>query len=278
MNELYDYNTTIYNFSAECISKEASLFFINKNNFNLILSKEKSLYSSVIQKVELRIKYMVACIKNFKKKLTIENYKIKNDISKFSNKPIIRQNLKQNFKNNKYWSKNQNNTINFIFNEKTDENMPSIKKNHRNKSTVHLNPINNNIPIAKVREKIINKEFMFKSQDKINANKNNFDNYISSNIFKFFSNQKPNYYEDYLKEKNLSKNRTYNNLIKKQNKGKYQLYNFTTPNKGLKKNSNIFIFNDKNENKKDVLPILCKDLNKGNLNKNTFFKCKTLHC
>ena len=278
LNELYDYNTTIYNFSAECISKEASLFFINKNNFNLILSKEKSLYSSVIQKVELRIKYMIGCIKNFKKKLTIENYKTKNDISKFSYKPIIRQNLKKNFNNNKYWSKNQNNTINFIFNEKTDQNMPSIKKKHRNKSTAHLNTINNNIPIAKVREKIINKEFMFKSQDKINTNKNIFDNYISSNIFKFFSNQKPNYYHDYLKEKNLSKNRTYNNLIKKQYKGNYQLYNFTTPNKGLKKNSNIFIFNDKNENKKDVLPILCKDLNKGNLNKNTFFKCKTLHC
>ena len=46
LNELYDYNTSIYNLSAEYTSKEANLFFINKNNFNLIFSKEKSLYNS----------------------------------------------------------------------------------------------------------------------------------------------------------------------------------------------------------------------------------------
>ena len=272
LNELYDYNTTIYNFSAECVSNEANLFYINKNNFNLILSKEKSLYSSVILKVELRIKYLVGCIKNFKKKLAIENYKTKNDVSKISNKPIIKENLKQYFNENKYWSKKQNITINNK--EKAEENTSYINKNSRNKSTL----INNNILLKNVREKLMNKEFLFKSQDKIN-NKINFNKMISKNIFKLFINQKPINFEIYLKENKLAKNRTYNNLIKKQNKSKFQLYNFTTPNKDFIKNSNILFLNHKNENenenKEDVLPLLFKDSNKVNLNKNKYFN--TIH-
>lgn len=274
LNELYDYNTTIYNFSAECVSNEANLFYINKNNFNLILSKEKSLYSSVILKVELRIKYLIGCIKNFKKKLAIENYKTKNDVSKISNKPIIKENLKQNFNENKYWSKKQNITINNK--EKAEENTSYINKNSRNKST--LNTINNNILLKNVREKLMNREFLFKSQDKIN-NKINFNKMISKNIFKLFINQKPINFEIYLKENKLAKNRTYNNLIKKQNKSKFQLYNFTTPNKDFIKNSNILFLNHKNENenenKEDVLPLLFKDSNKVNLNKNKYFN--TIH-
>ena len=272
LNELYDYNTTIYNFSAECVSNEANLFYINKNNFNLILSKEKSLYSSVILKVELRIKYLVGCIKNFKKKLAIENYKTKNDVSKISNKPIIKENLKQYFNENKYWSKKQNITINNK--EKAEENTSYINKNSRNKSTL----INNNILLKNVREKLMNREFLFKSQDKIN-NKINFNKMISKNIFKLFINQKPINFEIYLKENKLAKNRTYNNLIKKQNKSKFQLYNFTTPNKDFIKNSNILFLNHKNENenenKEDVLPLLFKDSNKVNLNKNKYFN--TIH-
>ena len=272
LNELYDYNTTIYNFSAECVSNEADLFYINKNNFNLILSKEKSLYSSVILKVELRIKYLIGCIKNFKKKLAIENYKTKNDVSKISNKPIIKENLKQNFNENKYWSKKQNITINNK--EKAEENTSYINKNSRNKST--LNTINNNILLKNVREKLMNREFLFKSQDKIN-NKINFNKMISKNIFKLFINQKPINFEIYLKENKLAKNRTYNNLIKKQNKSKFQLYNFTTPNKDFIKNSNILLLNHKNENenKEDALPLLFKDSNKVNLNKNKYFN--TIH-
>ena len=124
----------------------------------------------------------------------------------------------------------------------------------------------------------MNKEFLFKSQDKIN-NKINFNKMISKNIFKLFINQKPINFEIYLKENKLAKNRTYNNLIKKQNKSKFQLYNFTTPNKDFIKNSNILFLNHKNENenenKEDVLPLLFKDSNKVNLNKNKYFN--TIH-
>ena len=76
LNELYNYKTFLFNFTAECISDEVTVFFINKKDFNAMLSKEKSLYDSVIQKVEMRIKFMIGTIKNFKE--GVKNNKNKN--------------------------------------------------------------------------------------------------------------------------------------------------------------------------------------------------------
>ena len=293
LNELYDYNTTIYNFSAECISDEVNLFFINKNNFNLILGKEKSLYSSVIQKVELRIKYMIGCIKKLKKSTAIDvNIKKKNEISKIEqiniynynskNKPIICKNLKR-YINYKILDTTQEQNISNNSNKKGKkkvQNIPSIKNQYKNKSTFHLNTINNNM--TNIREKLFNNDFLIKSYDKIlhdkiynnNNRVNNFNNFISSNVFKFFTDKKPNFYQEYLKESKLAKNKTYNRLVNNKSvKNDYQLYNFTTPNKSLKKNSKIFIFNKTIENKKEKLPLLGKDFNKKNINKNRdYFK------
>ena len=287
LNELYDYNTLIYNFSAECISKEASLFFINKNNFNLILSKEKSLYASVIQKVELRIKLMIGTIKNYKRHLIIdtgikpkkENAKIEiNAIN--DKKPIIVKDLKQNFiSNSTLWnkSKDQNSSINL--NEGPEDHISNIQKRHRNKSTIHFNTINSNLP--NIRDKIIENDLL-KSQDKIILNKihknkryNDYNNLFSTNIFQFLSTQKANFYQNCMRENKLMKNNTYNSLINKKSnkKNNCQLYNYTTPNKNLKKNSNIFIVNKTIENRQDKLPFLGKDLIKGNtINNNEHFK------
>ena len=279
LNELYDYNTSRYNFCAECISDEANVFFINKNNFNLILGKEKSLYCSVIQKVELRIKYLIGCIKNFKKHITVDiNKKPKNEISKieqnniYVNKPFIGKNLKNNF-DYKFWNNNNNKNISINLNKITFDNIPPIKTNSRNKIIVNVNTINsiNNFP--SIREKIMNKnDFVLKSQDMIKQeiiyNKNNgndFNKYISVNILKYFRNKKPNFYENNSSESKLTKNKTYNSLVtQKSYKGNFKIYNFTTPNKNIKKNSNIFNFNNTFEKKYNKLPLLGNNLKKGN--------------
>lgn len=113
LNELYDYNNSLFNFTAECVSKEACLFYINKNNFNLILSKENSLYDSVIQKVELRIKFMIGTIKNYQRffsKVNLTKSKKENLKIGVNNTLEIKQlkykNMKQNF-NTSSWNKSK---------------------------------------------------------------------------------------------------------------------------------------------------------------------------
>ena len=282
LNELYDYKTSRYNFSAECISDEADVFFINKNNFNLILGKEKSSYCSVIQKVELRIKYLIGCIKNFRKHMPVDiNKKPKNEMSKieqninYTNKPFIGKNLKNNF-DYKYWN-NNNKNISINLNKITGDDIPSIKSNSRNKSTANLNTINNIKSYPNLREKIMNKnDFVLKNQEMVKHefiyNKNNdndFNKYISVNILKYFTNKKPNFYQNYSSESKLTKNKTYNSLFsQKSYKDNCKIYNFTTPNKYIKKNSNNFIFNNTFENKNNNLPLLGNNLKKGNFDNN----------
>ena len=290
LNELYDYKTSRYNFSAECISDEADVFFINKNNFNLILGKEKSSYCSVIQKVELRIKYLIGCIKNFRKHMPVDiNKKPKNEMSKieqninYTNKPFIGKNLKNNF-DYKYWN-NNNKNISINLNKITGDDIPSIKSNSRNKSTANLNTINNIKSYPNLREKIMNKnDFVLKNQEIVKHefiyNKNNdndFNKYISVNILKYFTNKKPNFYQNYSSENKLTKNKTYNSLFsQKSYKDNCKIYNFTTPNKYIKKNSNNFIFNNTFEKKYNKLPLLGNNLKKGNFVKNNE-KCKTIY-
>ena len=269
LNELYNYNTSIYNFKAECISKEASLFYINKNNFNLILSKERSLYNSVIEKVELRIKYMIGTIKNYKRNMTIdvennhkkENTKIRiyNNNNNIVNKPVICKNLKTDFIATS-WNKSKDKDN---FTKQSEDKIPSIKMKHINKSSVNLTLNNKNA--YNIRQKLLKNE-MIKSQDKnIKFNNNryniNFNNVISNDLFKYFTINKPDFYQNYMKGNNLIKNNTYNSIIYKKDKNKFK-YNFTTPNKIVKNNRDIFTFDKAKENKKDILPFLGLNLNK----------------
>ena len=79
-NESYDHQTEIYNFSAECISDEVVLYFLPKEILNIILNKEKMVYSSIIQLVEFRIKNIIWKIKKYIQifETKIEKLKIKN--------------------------------------------------------------------------------------------------------------------------------------------------------------------------------------------------------
>ena len=104
-NELYDHLTGIYNFSAECISDEAVIYFLPKENLNILLNREKMVYNSFIQLVEFRIKDIIWKIKEYikiseKKINKIKSKKIKLKRSFFSeidnNKNNDNKNLKKN--------------------------------------------------------------------------------------------------------------------------------------------------------------------------------------
>ena len=90
LNELYDHKSQVFNYTAECISDEVVVFFIHKKDFSSMLSKEKSLYNSVIQKVELRIKYMIGTIKNYEDNLVFSLNK--NNIAKINDQEFNEDN------------------------------------------------------------------------------------------------------------------------------------------------------------------------------------------
>ena len=131
-NETYHHQTEIYNFSAECISDEALLYFLPKENLNIMLNKEKMVYNSLIQLVEFRIKDIIWKIKDYIKifEKKINRMKLKkdkdtlhsstdNDINNYNNenklqitpikdnsKIIYRNNLNQNFAKTSFTKRN----------------------------------------------------------------------------------------------------------------------------------------------------------------------------
>ena len=65
LNELYDYKTELFNFTAECISDEATVFFITKNDFNLMLGKETNLRKNILSMVEYKIQSLVGILRSY---------------------------------------------------------------------------------------------------------------------------------------------------------------------------------------------------------------------
>ena len=66
LNELFDYKTELYNFTAECVSDETNLFFISKRNFNDIIEKENNIMNNVIQLIDLKAKTLIGKINNYR--------------------------------------------------------------------------------------------------------------------------------------------------------------------------------------------------------------------
>ena len=115
-NESYDHQTEIYNFSAECISDEAVLYFLPKEILDIILNREKMVYNSIIQLVEFRIKNIMWKIKNYIQifETKISKLKARNKKNKVIN-IALNDNIKNNY-NSEYILKNNspNNYSNII--------------------------------------------------------------------------------------------------------------------------------------------------------------------
>ena len=66
MNEYYNYKTLLNNFTVECTSEGATVFFISKEHFNMITSKEPSVRERVSQMVELKVVYFIHTLRRYK--------------------------------------------------------------------------------------------------------------------------------------------------------------------------------------------------------------------
>ena len=143
-NELYDYKTGIYYFSAECISKDALIYFLPKQYFYLLLMKEKPFYLSIAGTVESKVKYITGKLKHhinifeqvmFKKYKKYEKEKRKNLTLKIltpnnnsSKKVLRRNNINFNFNDNFMLNKKTEQSIEFplLMKEKPEKTINSI--------------------------------------------------------------------------------------------------------------------------------------------------------
>ena len=66
LNELYYFKTQIINFTIECLSDEAIVYFIPKEAFRFLLNKETTVNNYVIQLVETKVKLYIQMIRRYK--------------------------------------------------------------------------------------------------------------------------------------------------------------------------------------------------------------------
>ena len=234
LNELYDYKTELFNFTAEITSKEATLLFMTKNNFSLMMGREASLYNAVIPIVEYKIQYIAGklrayneqCIKIFTQNITSpkgiksnSNYNSTTNIHSKNNKSITLNSNK--FNNTSYYS-----TI--------------------NTNSVSRNKIEDNIMFHKT---FFSKEFKIKN--KINLNKINFHQTIkypfkkkNNNEYDISDFQKILNTERLNPQNNEYKNNCLKNNIesnKALNRSKYDsIYESKTPSRILNNESKFF--------------------------------------
>ena len=97
-NELYDYKTGIFFFSAECVSKEATIYFLPKKFFYASFVREKPIYLSLAKMVEFRVKDVIGRLKNhiicFDKYMEKKYKNTSNKKSLVSNKNSFMKSLK----------------------------------------------------------------------------------------------------------------------------------------------------------------------------------------
>ena len=194
MNELFDYKTELYNFSATCISEETHLFFLSKKNFNNIVLQNLSIMNNVIQLIDLKAKTLIGQINNFRMNYSEQILnKIKIKRNKLMTKNLSKNNseikLIENSKNNSFYKssdkKIKKNTNNRCRNKKINVNL--FKNNTlltylKNENLVRNNSLSDlfNININEVLNK---KNIRFLSPQSVrNSNNKNFIKYKSNHL------------------------------------------------------------------------------------------------
>lgn len=246
LNEMYDYKSYVNFFTAEVVSKEACLYFISKNDFGLMMCKEKSLSDFVINKVEMRIKYFIGIIKNYKNKL---NYQLKNNKSLSVNSNINNNycNYNKN-ENNIYGNKNIHRADNniFTYNQKDYKDFPPIQNSNNNFPTSFKNfesfnftEKNQKLKNIKVQVGNLNNSIYRLTNMKMNPYLN-FNRNDSNNNYNY------NYTKDNFKSSFNLNEYLYN---KEKERNKSTKINFNSYNNTVTNNSDIYTNNINNYNK-----------------------------
>ena len=66
LNEYYNSKNNLYNFTVECVSDDGFYYYINKECFSYMINRERMLKESVMQLVELKVKYFIGSINKYK--------------------------------------------------------------------------------------------------------------------------------------------------------------------------------------------------------------------
>ena len=166
-NESYDHKTGIYNCTAECISNEVILYFLPKENLNILLNREKMVYNSLIQLVEFRIKNIIWKIKDY----------IKNSENKINKIKSKRIRLKDNYHSETDTNKNNSNNINLnILKNNSAKKFSNIIK----RNDLHINFSNSNcVTNNKYKNILLTQE---STNDKIYTYRNTQAQYILNSI------------------------------------------------------------------------------------------------
>ena len=219
LNEYYSFSSQLMHFTVEIISQDALIIFIPKKIFYKIITSDREVLFSLKKIVELRSRYYIGKLKNYKDSLI-------NDISNrlITNKNKRSKTSLENRKNNRYQNKNE------LFHKRynspiSNENI--IKDNQKNNLNQSISPNNN-----KNFESIFNKT------------KSNFNNTITD----FNKTQTTNFNQTYTSHFNQNHLSNFNNS-KKIDKSNYlnTHYTFTEP---INENDK-FKFGSYNDFKKD---------------------------
>ena len=112
--ESYDYKTEIFNYSAECISDEATIFFITKSDFSLMLGRETSLYNAILPIIEYKIQIIAGKLRSFSEQtlkiFEAKNKRFKSNIQTKSNSNINEFKIKKSKSCNNKLNNKKNNT------------------------------------------------------------------------------------------------------------------------------------------------------------------------
>ena len=225
LNEFYDQKTKLLFFTAEVKSKQATLFYIPNKAFLKILTREKSVETAVVQMVELKAKYYIGTLNNFKISILKEvGYKIGlsqkqiQNIENLTDENLIENNNKKDFDMNK---------SNSFFNKKYN----LMKKNKENKfnlnkiepfnlTNVNINNNNNNKPYNLRSMTFSSKMERFKLNSNDSVNYNNYS--LSKHL-----------YNNSIIKKNIS----FNNNISKTRTLNYSNTFFNNMNKSNENNN-----------------------------------------
>ena len=181
-NELYNYKTDLYYFTAECVSNEAIIYFLPKKYLYVLLLKENPVYLAMAEMVESRAKLLVEKMKLILKQYEIKRFKIKNiNEIKEDNKMktfTIFNNYRNSVKNLRRNNNNPGLKLYSKMDEKTYEFPIILKNKYLPKKYILTEPIklndedNNNHTL---RQKIMINKYknnVIKTFDNINDNSN----------------------------------------------------------------------------------------------------------
>ena len=217
LNEYYSYSTQLIHFTVEIISQDALIIFIPKRIFYKIITSDREVLFSLKKIVELRSRFYIGKLKNYKDSLI-------NDIN---NKLITNSNRRsktslENRKNNRYQNKKE------LFHKRN--NSPISNENRIKDNKI----LNLNQTLSPNNNKNFNSIF--------NKTNSNFNKTQSTNFNQTYTS---NFNQTYISNLNNSKKIDNSNYVKTQ-------YTFTEPineNDKFKFTSSNYFRKDRNNNK-----------------------------